>query len=68
MSKAGTKLLRAAREAVAVAQGDLEAIQRVRVTPSCGCVFCDLKLPLHEDAKGFHHIARSGERVNCIRR
>lgn len=35
-----------------------------QVTPSCGCVFCDLKLPLHKDAEGFHHVAE-GERVQC---
>jgi hypothetical protein len=33
-------------------------------TASCGCVFCDLKLPLHEDEVGFHHVAE-GKRVAC---
>lgn len=67
MSKAGKKLISAAQQAVAVAQGDLDAMGRIRVTPSCGCVFCDLSLPTHEDAQGFHHVAKGGERVPCDR-
>jgi hypothetical protein len=34
---------------------------------SSGCPLCDLKVPLHEDAKGFHHISAVGERVACSR-
>lgn len=38
-----------------------------KVTSSCGCIFCDLKLDLHEDAQGFHHVAPGGERVMCAK-
>ena len=37
-----------------------------KVTPSCGCVFCDIKVPLHEDATGFHHVV-DGEGIPCGR-
>lgn len=34
------------------------------VTRSCGCVFCDIKVTLHEDEIGPHHVVK-GERVPC---
>ncbi len=37
---------------------------RLQVTPSCGCVFCDVEIELHEDARGFHHVIQ-GERIPC---
>lgn len=49
MSKAGKKPLKSADEAKAVAR---EGIKAMRVTRSCGCVFCDLDLFPDED--GFH--------------
>lgn len=65
MTKAGKKMLRGAREALRAAQGDPDVIRHVRVTPSCGCVFCDLKIDLHEDAAGFHHLGPEGQRIDC---
>ena len=58
-------MLRGAREALRVAQGDPETIRNIRITPSCGCVFCDLDIELHEDAIGFHHVGPKGERIEC---
>lgn len=52
MTKAGEKLLAGAREALKVAQGDMPTISKIRVTPSCGCVFCDVGF--HPDGDGFH--------------
>jgi hypothetical protein len=52
VSKAGKKMLAGVREALAVAQGDFATISRIKVTPSCGCVFCDVGLP--PDADGVH--------------
>ncbi len=46
------KLLRGAHEALRVARGDFETIAGIRVTPSCGCVFCDMNIA--PDADGFH--------------
>jgi hypothetical protein len=64
MGKAGNKINDGLAEALAVSRGDREAISKIRVTPSCGCVFCDLKIQLHEDDQGFHHVAE-GERIPC---
>ncbi len=72
MNKAGNKILRGAREALKVVQGDLEAIDKIRVTPSCGCVFCDLDLPVHlaqwetNDVARYWHDTKS-HRVECGR-
>jgi hypothetical protein len=60
------RILEGAKEALEVARGNPDAIRRVRVTPSCGCVFCDLKIELHDDALGRHHVTQ-GERVTCTR-
>jgi hypothetical protein len=66
MSKAGKKILKGLREVRRAVNGDPDAIRGMRVTPSCGCVFCDLKVDLHEDDSGFHHVAQ-GERIECTR-
>lgn len=66
MSKSGDKILAGAREALAVTRGDIATIEKIRVTPSCGCVFCDLNLELHEDSGGFHHVS-NGETALCTR-
>jgi hypothetical protein len=57
----GAKIIEGAKEALAVAQGDPRAISKIRVTPSCGCVFCDLRLM---PVDGFH-LGRDGEEVPC---
>lgn len=58
MSKAGKKLIEAAKEAVQIAKGDTTAIKYARFTPSCGCVFCDVKC---EPENGKHFVpAHSG--------
>ncbi len=61
MSKAGRKILAGAEEALRVARGDLKTIENIKVTPSCGCVFCDLDLKPHED--GYHRA--QGHEVKC---
>jgi hypothetical protein len=61
MSKAGDKIKRGLEEALAVAQGDLDEISKIRVTPSCGCVFCDLDVPRY----GHYHFG--GRKVACQR-
>jgi hypothetical protein len=64
MSKLGKKMIAGAKEAVAIARGDLQAIRGARVTPSCGCVFCDLKMPTVVVDGVAHHEARdAGKRV-----
>lgn len=63
MSKAGKRILRGAREALAVARGDLKTISKIKVTPSCGCVFCDIGLKPHDD--GIHRA--NGHEVPCRR-
>lgn len=65
MTKAGKKILVGAREAVAVAKGDPAAVMRTCVTPSCGCVFCDLKLDLFRDEHGFYHEGPEDTRIKC---
>lgn len=63
MSQAGKKLINATKEAAAIARGDIEAIEGCRVTPSCGCVFCDVGLEPHED--GMHRA--NGHETRCRR-
>lgn len=61
MSKAGDKMIAGAREALAVARGDIPTIANIRVTLSCGCVFCDAGLKPHDD--GYHRA--NGHEVKC---
>jgi hypothetical protein len=61
MSKAGKKILAGANEALKVARGNLATISNIKVTPSCGCVFCDLDLRPHED--GIHRA--NGHEFRC---
>ena len=46
------RILQGAHEALRAVRGDFEVIAGIKVTPSCGCVFCDLNLP--PDADGMH--------------
>jgi len=57
------KLLRGAHEALRVARGDFETIAGIRITPSCGCVFCDLNLPVQADG---YHRGKTRE-IKCTR-
>ena len=57
-----SKILKGAQEALRVAQGDLATIAKIRVTPSCGCVFCDVGL---EPVEGVHVDARVS--IPCTR-
>lgn len=66
MTKTGDKLLRGAREAVEVARGNVDMIRRIRVTPSCGCVFCDIKLPVVMVDGKPHHQATDGQRRSIM--
>lgn len=66
MSKAGKKLIESMQEAVAIAQGDPDVIQNTRVTPSYGCIFCDLKLvPSWVHGKPVHHLRKEDRYVEC---
>jgi len=60
MSKAGKKMIAGAKEAVAISKGNLEAIRNCKVTPSCGCVFCDLKIDIILVDGKPHHKASDG--------
>lgn len=64
MTKAGDKMLAGVREALEVARGNPDVISKIRVTPSCGCVFCDLLL--YPNGAGLH--ATSEGMVKCERR
>lgn len=52
-------------EALAVATGDPAAIMRIKVTPSCGCVFCDLNVALYRDDHGYYHDGPEDTRIVC---
>lgn len=58
----GEGLKRAAKAARATRRKPKPEV--IMVTNSCGCIFCDLGVELHEDTKGYHHVAH-GERVVC---
>jgi hypothetical protein len=62
MSKAGKRILEGLKEVRAALSGDPEAISKIRVTPSCGCVFCDLLLPVEADGC---HRGPKGEVIEC---
>lgn len=61
MTRAGNKILAGVREALAVARGDIPTIAKIKVTPSCGCVFCDVGLVAGAD--GVHRA--DGHEVVC---
>jgi hypothetical protein len=66
MTALGEKILASAREALLVAQGDFATIKKIKVTPSCGCVFCDLGLkPAKLRRRWVHHSKRTGQIVAC---
>jgi len=62
------KIKRGLDEALKVAQGDPATIANIKVTPSCGCVFCDLKCSLFydEDGEYFYHEGPQGPRIRCV--
>lgn len=57
------KIAAGLNEAAAIARGDPDAIMAARVTPSCGCAFCDLDIPA--DSMGVHRA--NGHEVQCTR-
>ncbi len=58
------KIMRGLREAVEVARGNYDVIEKI--TPSCGCVFCDLNdEPLKLRRRWVHHSSKSGRIVVC---
>ncbi len=66
MTQMGEKLLAGAREARAAVRGDVNAIKRIRVTPSCGCIFCDLNFrPAKLRRRWVHHFPRQGRLIAC---
>jgi hypothetical protein len=66
MTKAGKRLIAAAKEAIAIAKRDPDVIKDCRVTPSCGCVFCDLGLePDWIDAQPVHFLRKENRYVEC---
>ena len=41
---------------------------REKVTPSCGCIYCDLNLPVESlNGKRVHYIDRTDRHVECTR-
>lgn len=63
MTKAGDKILAGLRQALAAVRGDPDAISKIKVTPSCGCVFCDMNL--WPNLSGLHHTSKGS--VKCTR-
>lgn len=63
--RAGDRILQSLQQIRDAIRGDFVAIRSMKVTNGCGCVFCDLHLPLHEDEIGFHHVSKDGERAEC---
>ena len=60
------KILAGAKEALLGAQGNMATIAKVKVTPSCGCVFCDLNIrPTKMKRQWIHHIPSEGRIVVC---
>jgi hypothetical protein len=60
------KILDGAREALEVARGNPAVIQHIKVTPSCGCVFCDLgNEPVKLKRRWVHHVRREGRNIVC---
>lgn len=63
MSKAGKKLIKAMKEALEVARGERSDF---RVTPSSGCIFCDIGLePIKMKRQYVHYISKQGKLVVC---
>lgn len=46
-------------------RGDLDVIKNIKVTSSCGCVFCDIGLAPDEDGV---HRAKDGQEAVCRKR
>jgi hypothetical protein len=46
-------------------EGGWNAGREIKVTRSCGCVFCDLKLALYRDDHGFYHDGPEDTRIRC---
>jgi hypothetical protein len=66
MTKAFEKIRAGLSEALEVARGNPAVIQHIKVTPSCGCVFCDLDLkPERLRRRWVHHIPAEGRLVPC---
>jgi hypothetical protein len=66
MTELGEKMLAGAREALAAVRGDASVIAGLKVTPSCGCVFCDLGLePVKLRRRWVHHLPRQGKLIAC---
>lgn len=62
MGKAGKRLIKSLKQVRDALRGDPEAISKIRVTPSCGCVFCDLALQVEADGS---HRGPKGEVIEC---
>jgi hypothetical protein len=63
--RAFNKILAGAREALEVARGNPAVIRNIKVYPSCGCVFCDIELPVYRDDQGFYHDGPEDTRIAC---
>lgn len=63
MTKAGKKLITAAHEALEVVRGERSDF---RVTPSSGCIFCDIGLePTKMKRQYVHYIRKEGKIIVC---
>jgi hypothetical protein len=63
------KILAGAMQALEVARGNPAVIAKIKVTPSCGCVFCDMDLaPTKLRHQWVHHIPSEGRNVVCLRK
>lgn len=57
MSKAGKKLIAAATEALEIVRGERADF---KVTPSCGCIFCDINIPVIKMRRQYIHRVDKG--------
>jgi hypothetical protein len=57
------RILQGAFEALRAVRAGPDAVAGIKVTPSCGCVFCDLNLPPDEDGM---HRGKTRE-IKCTR-
>lgn len=67
MSALGQKMIAGVEKVVSALRGETDP-RGMRVTPSCGCVFCDLGLrptKMRGGRQYIHYIRKEGKRVVC---
>ena len=68
MTALGKRLIASMKEVNAVMGGE-ESPEDWRVTPSCGCIFCDLSLDRFKmKRQHIHYVRREGRIIVCTRK